>query len=207
MKAIRNFISSSLEQRKLNNSLRSLIPENSLLDFCSNDYLGFARSDKLRHLFETELRKYPDYRLGSSGSRLLAGNDDFTEQLEKDIANFHDSGSALLFNSGYDANVGVFSSLPQRGDTIITDELIHASIIDGTRLSHASRYTFKHNDLENLEQKIKLSKEGKLKIEDKNKSEDTNKAINIAFIEIAKIDKVYSDYLKILYTHNVISII
>jgi 8-amino-7-oxononanoate synthase len=64
----------------------------------------------------------------------------------------------LLFNSGYDANVGLFSSLPQKGDTIIHDELIHASIIDGARLSHANRYTFRHNDLESLEAKLKQAK-------------------------------------------------
>ncbi len=64
----------------------------------------------------------------------------------------------LLFNSGYDANLGLFSSLPQRGDTIITDELVHASIIDGARLSYANRYSFRHNDLQNLEDKLRHAK-------------------------------------------------
>ncbi|MDP2414505.1 8-amino-7-oxononanoate synthase [Daejeonella sp.] len=158
MKDINTFISESLQQRIKNHSLRTLKPENSLIDFCSNDYLGFSRSEELKMLFDDELKNYPEYRLGSGGSRLLAGNHSFTESLENQIAIFHDSESALIYNSGFDANIGLFASLPQRGDTIISDEYIHASIIDGIRLSHASRYIFRHNDLSSLEQKLKLAK-------------------------------------------------
>lgn len=158
MKEINTFISDSLQKRILDNSYRTLKPENSLIDFCSNDYLGFSRSEELKNLFQTELKKQPEYHLGSGGSRLLAGNHSFTEQLEHQIAIFHDSESALIYNSGFDANIGLFSSLPQRGDTIISDEFIHASIIDGIRLSHANREVFRHNDLNNLEQKLKLAK-------------------------------------------------
>ncbi|HQT24362.1 MAG: 8-amino-7-oxononanoate synthase [Sphingobacteriales bacterium 17-39-43] len=158
MKDINTFISESLQQRIKNHSLRTLKPENSLVDFCSNDYLGFSRSKELKALFENELKNYPDYRLGSGGSRLLAGNHSFTESLENKIAIFHDAESAMIYNSGFDANVGLFSSLPQRGDTIISDEYIHASIIDGIRLSHASRFVFRHNNLTSLEHKLKLAK-------------------------------------------------
>lgn len=158
MKYIDKFISESLANRIDNNSLRKLKTENNLLDFCSNDYLGFARSSDLRLCFEEELKKHPNYSMGSGGSRLLAGNSAFAEELEQEIASFHQAEAALLFNSGYDANVGIFSSIPQRGDTIITDEYVHASIIDGVRLSHATRYVFKHNNLESLEQKLKNSK-------------------------------------------------
>jgi 8-amino-7-oxononanoate synthase len=158
LESINRFISENLEYRKDNNSLRALRPENNLIDFCSNDYLGFAHSMEFRAMFESELKKYPFFHMGSGGSRLLAGNDTFTEKLEKDIAEFHKAESSLLFNSGYDANIGLFSSLPQRGDTIISDEYIHASIIDGIRLSHATRFVFRHNDLQSLEQKIKLAK-------------------------------------------------
>ncbi len=141
----------------MENALRSLKTDASLIDFCSNDYLGFSRSPELKSHFELELEKYPEYRLGSTGSRLLAGNEQFTEDLEAYIANFHNCEASLLFNSGYDANVGIFSSLPQRGDTIICDEYIHASIIDGARLSHAARFVFKHNDMDSLEQKLKAA--------------------------------------------------
>lgn len=158
MKAINDYISSSLKERETKNSLRSLKQETSLIDFCSNDYLGFARSAELKSIFDEEIRKYPKYHLGSSGSRLLAGNYQFTENLESEIAGFHNAEASLLFNSGYDANIGIFSSLPQRGDTIICDQYIHASVIDGVRLSHATRYVFKHNDLASLEEKLKLAR-------------------------------------------------
>ncbi|MGB4774407.1 MAG: pyridoxal phosphate-dependent aminotransferase family protein [Daejeonella sp.] len=158
MDNITSFISKRLADREGENSLRILKPENNLIDFCSNDYLGFSRSNELKRIIEAELQNYPDYKLGSSGSRLLAGNDQFTEDLETTIAKFHQAETALIFNSGYDANLGLFSALLQRGDTIITDELIHASIIDGVRLSHANRFILKHNDLNSLENKLKLAK-------------------------------------------------
>ena len=152
-----HFINSRLEKRKEENSLRSLSTSGDLIDFCSNDYLGFTSSPELKSLINKELQAYPDYRLGSTGSRLISGNDLFTEQLETEIAHFHGAETGLIFNSGYDANIGLFSSLGQRGDTIITDEFIHASIIDGARLSHASRYIFKHNDLHSLEENLKAA--------------------------------------------------
>lgn len=163
MKAIDSFIHERLNQRQSIGTSRQLSMNDALIDFSSNDYLGFARSAELKKCFESALKKYPDYKLGSTGSRLLAGNDWFTENLEKQIAAFHLAESALIFNSGYDANLGLLSSLPQRGDTIITDELVHASMIDGARLSHAHRYTFKHNDLNSLEQKLKRA-QGKIYI-------------------------------------------
>ena len=152
------FLEQRLVERKLAGSYRTLRPENSLVDFCSNDYLGFARSAELRGKIEYEVDNLHLPFNGSTGSRLLSGNLQYTEDLEREIAAFHNSRAGLLFNSGYDANVGLFSCLAQRGDTIITDELIHASIIDGARLSHANRYTFKHNDLESLEGKLKQAK-------------------------------------------------
>ncbi len=139
-------------------SLRSLADNHTLPDFCSNDYLGFSASSELKEMINSFLSSFPDYPLGSTGSRLISGNRHFTEELETEIASFHGSGSSLLFNSGYDANLGLFSSLPQRGDTIIVDELAHASIIDGARLSYANRYTFRHNDLQSLEDKLKAAK-------------------------------------------------
>jgi len=141
----------------LSGAYRTLKVENNLVDFCSNDYLGFARSPVLKSKIDDEVNKYTSALNGATGSRLISGNLTYTENLERDIATFHNSEAGLLFNSGYDANVGLFSSLPQRGDTIITDELIHASVIDGARLSYANRYTFKHYDLNSLEAKLKLS--------------------------------------------------
>jgi 8-amino-7-oxononanoate synthase len=154
----KEFIKSKLEQRLSNGIYRSLKPESNLVDFCSNDYLGFARSPILKEWIQKEIHANDQALNGSTGSRLLSGNLAYTETLEKEIAAFHKSEAGLIFNSGYDANLGLFSALPQRGDTIITDELIHASIIDGARLSYANRYTFRHNDINSLEGKLKHAK-------------------------------------------------
>jgi 8-amino-7-oxononanoate synthase len=148
------YIRNKLDERKTAGTYRWLKPENSLVDFCSNDYLGFARSAGIRERVNQYLQQISHLN-GSTGSRLLSGNTTLSEELEHEIASFHDAEAGLIFNSGYDANLGLFSCLPQRGDTIITDELIHACIIDGARLSHANRYTFKHNDLNSLEDKLK----------------------------------------------------
>lgn len=157
MKVINTFIQARLNTRKNTNSLRQLSVNNALIDFSSNDYLGFSHSPELKTIYFEALKNHPHYPLGSTGSRLLSGNNDFIEALENEIAAFHLAQSALIFNSGYDANLGLISSLAQRNDTIISDELIHASMIDGARLSYAKRYTFKHNDLDSLHQKLKLA--------------------------------------------------
>jgi len=135
-----------------------LKPENSLVDFCSNDYLGFARSAGYKKLLDEEIKANDEKPIGSTGSRLLSGNSSYIENLEKEIALYHDAEAGLIYNSGYDANVGLFSCLLQKGDTIIMDELGHASIIDGARMSFANRYTFRHNDLQSLKEKLKHAK-------------------------------------------------
>lgn len=157
MTSAENYIKNRLSDRQQSGSYRTLKPENKLVDFCSNDYLGFARSPFFKSKIDKEISNNSNLN-GSTGSRLISGNLAYTETLEKEIAFLFNSEAALLFNSGYDANVGLLSSLPQRGDTIITDELIHASVIDGARLSHANRYTFKHNDLAGLEGKLQNAK-------------------------------------------------
>lgn len=139
-----------LAQRRITNSLRSLHSPSDLIDFYSNDYLGFAQSEAI---FNQAHQLLVDKNLkmnGATGSRLISGNHQLYQETEDVIAAFHNSEKALLFNSGYDANVGFFSSIPQRGDVIVYDELIHASIRDGIQLSNAKAYKFKHNDLENL---------------------------------------------------------
>jgi len=76
-----------------------------LVDFCSNDYLGFARSLELKEKIDTEINGLPHYLNGSTGSRLLSGNLSYTEDLEQQIAKFHQAGSGLIFNSGYDVAI------------------------------------------------------------------------------------------------------
>ena len=152
------FLHQKLNERTEKNRLRKLTYSNLPIDFCSNDYLGLAKSQELRSLIEMETNRLSNFKNGATGSRLLSGNYLYTEETEQYIAEFHSTAAALLFNSGYDANVGLLSSIPQRGDTIIADELIHASLIDGARLSYAERFRFKHNNVVDLEQKLKNAK-------------------------------------------------
>ncbi|AMP97831.1 Aminotransferase class I and II [Pedobacter cryoconitis] len=146
-----------LRLRKTDSTFRSLKTENNLYDFSSNDYLGFSHSAELRQAIDKALKKHPNASNGATGSRLLSGNSAFTEALEEEIASYHQSESGLIFNSGYTANSALFSCLPQKGDTILYDEFIHASVIDGARLSFAARFKFSHNNLEDLEKKLKRS--------------------------------------------------
>lgn len=158
MKTAEQFIKDRLQNRANEGSLRKLSSSRLPIDFCSNDYLGFARSAELKEQIDQELQRNHLYQNGSGGSRLLSGNNVYTEETESFIAAFHQAQAGLIFNSGYDANTGLLSSLAQRSDTIISDELVHASLIDGARLTHATRYTFRHNDLNDLETKLRHTK-------------------------------------------------
>ena len=147
-------LATKLEIRKQNNALRKLSLPNKLIDFSSNDYLGFSIS---KAIFEETHRYLIDkvcIQNGATGSRLISGNHKGYQEAEDYIAKFHQAETALIFNSGYDANVGFFSSVPQKGDLILYDELCHASIRDGIQLSNAKSYKFKHNDFEDLERLI-----------------------------------------------------
>lgn len=154
------WLSQRLADRKHKGLLRMLPAENNLVDFTSNDYLGLARSDELYDRIRPTLSAGGS-KNGSTGSRLLSGNSSQAEELEEKLAGIFQSPSALIFNSGYSANVAVLSSIPQKGDTILYDDLAHASIKDGARLSLAKKYSFRHNDLEDLDRKIKKS-EGRI---------------------------------------------
>lgn len=151
------FLQKSLQNRKDQNALRKLSNKDHLIDFCSNDYLGLAHSEKLKNNSIKEFASLPFQKNGSTGSRLLTGNLAYAEHLEKRIATFHNAESGLIYNSGYDANLGLFSALGKKGDTIIYDELIHASVRDGIKLSSASAFMFRHNDLEHLEERLKIA--------------------------------------------------
>lgn len=118
-------------------------------DFSSNDYLGLAQSDFLNQAAREALDKGISH--GSGGSRLLGGNHREHEALEAFAADHYDSEAALFFSSGYSANVALFSTLPQRGDLILYDQLIHASAHDGMRLGRADAAAFNHGDCDHLE--------------------------------------------------------
>jgi len=124
-------------------------PNELLVDFSSNDYLGLAKVPSISQL----PAKFIDN--GAAGSRLLSGNKKYHQDLESYLADFFRAPSALLFNSGYLANLGVLSSVPQKGDTVLMDELSHICIKEGVRLSRAKYFSFKHNDIQDLENKLK----------------------------------------------------
>lgn len=149
-------LSQKLKKREAENALRELPSHNNLVDFSSNDYLGFSK-EKWISKRTKEILNQEAITNGATGSRLLTGNHKLYKKLEEQLCNFHNSEAALVFNSGYDANLGLFSAVPQRGDFIFYDELAHASIRDGIKLGNAKAYKFKHNSLEDLKNKIKLS--------------------------------------------------
>ncbi|MEH7611955.1 MULTISPECIES: 8-amino-7-oxononanoate synthase [Bacillaceae] len=120
--------------------------------FSSNNYLGLSNNPSLVHAIETNLH---DFGVGSSGSRLTTGNTVWHQRLEEKLASFKQTEKALLFSSGYLANVGVLSSIPEKGDIILSDQLNHASIIDGCRLSNATTIVYNHIDMSDLEEKLK----------------------------------------------------
>ena len=154
MKQLPKSLQQKLQQREANNALRKLPMHNDLVDFASNDYLGFAKNEAVFDLSHQLLINQKLKINGATGSRLLSGNYNLHKETESYIARFHGTESALIFNSGYDANLGVLSAIPQRNDIIFYDELCHASIRDRIQLSKAKSYKFKHNDLENLEKLI-----------------------------------------------------
>lgn len=148
-------LQAKLDKREENKAFRSIPNANSLIDFSSNDYLGFAQNDAIyANTFQLMLNEGIT-KNGATGSRLLTGNYKLYNDLEEHLTTCFNADEALIFNSGYAANLGFFSAVPQRGDVILYDEYIHASIRDGIQLSNAKSYKFKHNDLSDLEQKCK----------------------------------------------------
>ena len=149
-------LNKSLEQLKSKSALRSLKLTEGLTDFCSNDYLGLAVSAELSERVAQAFSTLK--RAGSGGSRLLSGNHSLMEELESLLCNFHQSEAALIFNSGYDANLSIFGSVPRRGDLVIYDSLVHASIHDGMRIGKAELLAFRHNDSNDLKSLLESNK-------------------------------------------------
>jgi 8-amino-7-oxononanoate synthase len=153
-----NWMREILVDRKSNGSLRTLTNTQNKADLASNDYLGLAHSKELHQLIEARYQKIKNPTNGSTGSRLLAGNSELAEEVEAQLSTTFLAEQTLLFNSGYVANLAALSCIPQKGDTILYDELVHACMHDGARLSRADRFSFKHNDLADLENKLKFAK-------------------------------------------------
>ena len=144
MNNIESIMRSKLDERTKQLNIRQLVSYEGFTDFFSNDYLSLVKI-----LLPSPVEDKP------GSSRLISGTTPLFLELEEKCAAFFEDEAALVFNSGYDANLGVFSCVPQRGDMILYDESAHASIIDGMRLSLARRRKFEHNDLNDLEKKLK----------------------------------------------------
>jgi 8-amino-7-oxononanoate synthase len=148
-----DFLIRKLQQRREAMAFRELQVKRGAIDLCSNDYLGIVTNSLIQ--FDTTSKEEKLY--GSTGSRLISGNYPLIEEAEHKIAAFHNTEAALIYNSGYDANLGLLGCIPQRNDTVLYDQLSHASIRDGIRLSHAFGFSFEHNDMDDLEKRLQAA--------------------------------------------------
>lgn len=178
-----------LKKRKYDGNYRVLKVTQGLIDFSSNDYLGLARE---RSLSGTNQQHIKEPLTGSTGSRLLTGNNSLALDTEKYLADIFNSEEVLILNSGYTANLAVLSTLPQRGDYILYDELCHASIKDGMRLSNAKRISFSHNDLSDLKNKLDRLDGNKYIVVESVYSMDGDEA---PLEELVKLTKQYNSFL------------
>lgn len=154
-----SYFQQSLDRRKEEGTLRRLRPKSEGIDFYSNDYLGFARNKELQNILVQQVMAHPQLLSGSTGSRLISGNSERVTMTEKFIAEQHQFPAALVFPSGYNANLALFSTLPGRHDTIIVDEQIHRSVHDACKMSNARKVKFRHNDPEDLESVLQRQNE------------------------------------------------
>lgn len=152
-------IADYIAKRRVESLLRQLKPHASrfegkivfqnkrYIDFSSNDYLGLSSHPKLK---AAACKATEEFGTSSSASRLLSGDSDLFHRLEDEVANFKHKEAALVFNSGYQANLGIISALYDKNDAVFADRFVHASIIDGIALSGAKIFRFQHNDCSHL---------------------------------------------------------
>ncbi|MCY4166394.1 MAG: 8-amino-7-oxononanoate synthase [Gammaproteobacteria bacterium] len=157
--AVRRALNKALAERQQAGLMRRMPPPPQGVDFCSNDYLGLARDPRLRRrIAEISARRAPLH--GATGSRLISGNHPELEALERRLAEFYRAEAALVFSSGFAANMGLLASLGGVANKLFCDRLLHASAIDGCRLSGAERIIFAHNDMGGLESGLNRLKPG-----------------------------------------------
>lgn len=195
---INKYIEEKLLKRKADNAFRTLEVKDGLIDFCSNDYLGFARDKELAKEVEIALSEL-NIPNGGTGARTITGTTQLILDTEKQLANFHKAEAALFYNSGFTANLGFFAALPYRGDTILYDELIHASIRDGMQLSRANSYSFSHNDLFTLEKRLQKANGNIYVVVESIYSMDGDAA---PLVEIMKLCKQYNAALIVDEAHS-----
>jgi len=132
-----------------------------VINFCSNNYLGLAGSPEL---IEAAKRALDEYGFGMSSVRFICGTLDIHKRLEKTIADFTGTGDAVLYSSCFDANCGLFETILGPEDAVISDELNHASIIDGVRLCKARRFVYRNNDMDHLESCLREAKGARIRL-------------------------------------------
>ncbi len=149
-----NFLQRKLDERVDKGNIRSLKTNDLLADFVSNDYLGLSGNAELARIIH---KKCGDEHVpnGGTGSRLLSGNHRWYPEVEEDLIGVLKAESVLLFNSGYAANQALVSAVADSGDTILYDQLSHVCLKEGAWLSRAETTAFRHNDLEDLEARLK----------------------------------------------------
>ncbi|KAL8335891.1 hypothetical protein RB598_009871 [Gaeumannomyces tritici] len=156
----------TLDLRRTEHSLITLRKRQNQVDLSSNDFISLAASGMLRTAFFEELARHPGFKLGSTGSRLLDGNNEYIELIEREIAAFHGAESALVLNSGFEGNCAIFSTIPRPGDAIVYDELVHASVHEGmARSSALCRASFRHNDVDSFRDTLETVRDSQPLIE------------------------------------------
>lgn len=143
------------EERIITTPQRSCIDTtktNGVLNFCANNYLGLSNSEELK---KAAIASYEKYGYGMSSVRFICGTQTIHKELENALSAFLGTEDTILYSSCFDANGGLFETITTKEDAIISDELNHASIIDGVRLSKAMKFRYKNNDMEDLEAKLK----------------------------------------------------
>lgn len=183
-------------QKKINTrvkekSLRELKSVKGMVDFYSNDYLGIARGNEVTEVCKHIVSNFESLPSGGAASRLLGGNHIWVQRCETYLSNFYNSPNAVLFQSGYSANIGLMACIADRHDTIIYDEYVHASIRDGIRLSLAKSYSFKHNNIVDLKKKIKRAQGTVFIVVESIYSMDGDASSIAEIIEAARENKAY----------------
>jgi len=143
------------EERIITTPQRSIISTTKaggVLNMCANNYLGLADNEEI---IEAAKKAYDKWGYGLSSVRFICGTQEIHKELEKKLSEFLKTEDTILYSSCFDANGGLFETITTENDAIISDELNHASIIDGVRLSKAKRYRYNNNDMESLEEQLK----------------------------------------------------
>ncbi|OJJ98469.1 hypothetical protein ASPACDRAFT_61979 [Aspergillus aculeatus ATCC 16872] len=168
-KVLNSKLQTQLEQRE--RQKRLMQPPNpgmvnQLVDFGSNDTLSIATSRALTKGFLEQLDAHPNFIVGSTSTRIFEGTTHYLDDIERDLARFHKAEAGLFFNSGFDANVALWSTVPRPDDVVVHDEYIHASIHDGMRRGRAQTRSFAHNDLQDFRRALEALRDDRKGVKD-----------------------------------------